>query len=163
MRELARTAWAMACATLTAVCVWGAVALPEHVPQKLDAAGNVTEWGSRTEFLVASVAGVVTTLALGPLARAISRTMSLDLVNVPHKERWLPAHEAALRERVATDLYAVGATVALMLTGIQAGLVTIATGEPRLPTWAVGISVLGGIGLAAVIVAMLTFRYRSPQ
>ena len=77
------------------------------------------------------VVGIATTVSLGPLARGISRTMSLDLVNVPHKDRWLPAHEGALRARVATDLYAVGASTGCLLAGIQAGMVAIALGEPR--------------------------------
>jgi hypothetical protein len=163
MVELARTAWALVSLALVAVFVWALMVLPERVPQKLDGAGSVTEWGSRTGFLVALAVGMVTTVGLGPLARGISRTMSLDLVNVPHKERWLPAHEGALRERVATDLYAVSAGVGGLLTGIHAGLVAVALGEPRSPTWAVGIAVVAGLALTAQIIAMLTFRYRAPD
>jgi hypothetical protein len=106
MVELARTAWGLVSLALVAVFVWAFLVLPERVPQQLDGAGSVTEWGSRTGFLMALAVGLVTTVGLGPLARGISRTMSLDLVNVPHKERWLPDHEGALRERVAADVQA---------------------------------------------------------
>ena len=108
MLELARTAWAMVSLALVAVFVWALMVLPERVPQKLDAAGSVTEWSSKTTLLVGMVVGIAATMSLGPLARGISRTMSLDLVNVPHKERWVAAHGGALRVRVGTGPQAGG-------------------------------------------------------
>ncbi len=120
MVELARTAWTMVSLALVAVFVWALLVLPERVPQHVDTGGSVTEWGSKTTLLVGMAIAIATTLSLGPLARGISRAMSLDLVNVPHKDRWLPAHEGALRARVATDLYAVGASTGGLLAGIQA-------------------------------------------
>jgi len=160
--ELARTAWAMATAALIGVFLWAAVALPERVPQHVDVDGVVTEWSSRAAFLGSMGIAIVMSSVLGPLARGISRSMSLDMVNVPFKDRWLPDHEPELRRRVATDLYAVGAAVSVMLAAIQAGLVVVALGAPTMPTWSSGIAIVAGIGLGLVVLAMVSTRYRRP-
>lgn len=162
MLELARTAWLLACAALLAVFGWALFVLPERVPQHVDAAGRVTEWGSRASFLAGMGVALLSTAIVGLLARAISRTMSLEVVNIPHKERWLPGHESALRERVAADLYLVGATIGGALAALMAGLVLIALGEPGLPGWTVAIAVVAGVVLAVQLVVMLTVRYRTP-
>ena len=88
--------------------------------------------------------------------------MSLDLVNVPFKSRWLPAHERALRERLATDLYAVGAATGWMVGFLVLGTAAVAAGAPRMPCWALGGAVAGVAALLGQIVVMVAVRYRRP-
>lgn len=67
-----------------------------------------------------------------------------------------------MRERVSTDLYAVGAITSAMIGALTLGMVAIAHGAPTMPSWAT----IAGIGCVVVlliqVVVMITVRYRSP-
>ena len=75
---------------LALLLLWAAIALPDRVPMKLDAAGYPREWGSKAGLIGSLAVAATCCWAMGPLARGISRTMSLELVNVPFKGRWSP-------------------------------------------------------------------------
>ena len=162
MGDLVRVLWWLATLALVGIFGYAVWALPSQVPMHVDLAGNVTEWGDKTGLLAGLATGVGSSVLVGWLARGIGRSMSLDFVNVPSKDRWLPDHEAELRERVSTDLYAVGAITSAMIGALTLGMVAIAHGAPMMPSWAT----IAGIGCVAVlliqVVVMITVRYRSP-
>lgn len=162
MPWLARALWGTVSVALALLLLWAAIALPDRVPMKLDAAGYPREWGTKPGILAALALAAACCWAMGPLARGISRSMSLDLVNVPFKARWLPAHERALRERMATDLYAVGAATGWMIGFLVLGTAAVAAGAARMPWWALGGAGVGMAWLVIQLVVMVAVRYRRP-
>ncbi len=142
--------------------VWALAALPDRVPVHFGLDGTPDRWGSRGELLV--LAGVVVVLVVGMswLAHGIAGTWSLDLVNMPYKDRWLPDHEAALRARVAADLGRFAALIGLAMTAMYAGALTAGVNGTPLPVWSmvlfVGCLVVGLGGL----LGSLLLRYRHP-
>ena len=125
--------------------------------------GEPTDWGSKGGLLAALALGLGSALMMGVLARGIGRSMSLDFVNVPHKQRWLPGHEDQLRSRVATDLYAVGTLTSTMLAALTLGTTAIAHGSRTMPDWVTAVAVGCIVLLLVQIVVMVTVRYRSPD
>ena len=94
MGDLVRVLWWLATLALVGIFGYAVWALPSQVPMHVDLAGNVTEWGDKTGLLAGLATGVGSSVLVGWLARGIGRSMSLDFVNVPSKDRWLPDHEA---------------------------------------------------------------------
>lgn len=161
--DLIRVLWWMSTGALVATFGYAAWTLPERVPMQVGFSGAPTSWGSKGGLLAALAVGVGSAVLLGVLARGIGRTMSLDFVNIPHKERWLPSHEGELRSRVATDLYAVGTLTSTMIAALSLGTSAIAHGAGTMPGWATGIALACVALLLVQIVVMLTVRYRLPE
>ena len=113
--------------------VWSLVALPDQVPGHFGLDGAPDRWGARGELLVLAAVIVVLVGGMSWLAHGIAGTWSLDLVNLPDKDRWLPDHEAALRARVAADLARFAALIGLTMTVLYAGALTASVSVTPLP------------------------------
>jgi uncharacterized membrane protein len=148
--------------TTALLTVWAVVALPDRVPVHFGVDGSPDRWGSRGELLVLAVVIVTLVGGMSWLAHGIAHTWSLDLVNLPNKDRWLPGHEAQLRARVAADLARFAALVGLAMTILYAGALTAAVSATPLPVWS--IVLCAGcllIGLGGLLASLL-LRYRQP-
>ena len=163
MADLVRVLWWTSTAALVATFGYAAWSLPERVPMQVGFSGEPTSWDSKGGLLAALALGLGSALMMGVLARGIGRSMSLDFVNVPHKQRWLPGHEDQLRSRVATDLYAVGTLTSTMLAALTLGTTAIAHGSRTMPDWVTAVAVGCIVLLLVQIVVMVTVRYRSPD
>jgi uncharacterized membrane protein len=142
--------------------VWSLVALPDQVPVHFGLDGAPDRWGSRGELLVLAAVIVVLVGGMSWLAHGIAGTWSLDLVNLPDKDRWLPDHEAALRARVAADLARFAALIGLAMTVLYAGALTASVSVTPLPVWSMVLFVLCLLLGLGGLVGSLLLRYRHP-
>ena len=86
MPWVARALWAAVSVALAVLLVWAAIAMPDRVPMKLDAAGYPGSAVRRPVCLRRLPSLRRVCWAMGPLARDVSRSTSLDLINVPFHE-----------------------------------------------------------------------------
>ena len=73
MPWVARALWAVVSVSLALLLLWAAIALPDRVPMKLDAAGYPQEWGSKAGLLAALALAAACCWAMGPLASRFHR------------------------------------------------------------------------------------------
>ncbi|WP_432519055.1 DUF1648 domain-containing protein [Kineococcus sp. SYSU DK006] len=161
-RNAAPVAFALTTVAAVAAVIVAALVLPERVPTHFGATGDADDWSSRAgavtflALLTAGMAGMFAAFARG------SARMSMEWVNVPHKQRWIEAGlEAELRRRLREDLLLFGAgTNVLVLSTTLAVIQAARSGADALPWWWVTVFALWLVATIAHAVFMQRVRYR---
>ncbi|WP_432572938.1 DUF1648 domain-containing protein [Kineococcus sp. SYSU DK005] len=161
-RSAAPLAFAVTTAAAVAAVVVAAAVLPERVPTHFGATGEADDWSSRAgavTFLALLTTGVAGMFAA--FARGAAR-MSMEWVNVPHKQRWIEAGlEAELRRRLRVDLLLFGAgTNVLVLATTLATVQAARSGKDALPWWWFVVFALWLVATTAQAVFVHRVRYR---
>ena len=161
-RNAAPIAFAATTVASVASVVLAALVLPERVPTHFGATGAADDWSSRAgavtflALLTAGTAGMFAAFARG------SARMSMEWVNVPHKQRWVEAGlEPELRRRLREDLLLFGAgTNVLVLSTTLATVQAARSGTDALPWWWFVVFALWLLAVTAQAVFMHRVRYR---
>ncbi|WP_337063277.1 DUF1648 domain-containing protein [Kineococcus sp. G2] len=160
--KAAPLAFAVSTVLAAAAVVVAAVVLPERVPTYFGADGEAGNWSSRAEavtFLALVTAGMAGLFAV--TARWVLR-MSVEWVNVPHKQRWIEAGlEGELRRRLREDVLLFGASTNVLVLSVTIAVVQAAfSGTDALPVWWFVVFVLWFLLTVAHAVLMHRVRYR---
>lgn len=140
------------------------VVLPDRVPLHFGADGRVDRWGSR-ERAVVEMAGVGLLLGAVMLSLALSAwRLPFSFVSLPDKEFWeRPENQRVARRRLQDDMYHVGGSLMVFLTGVL-GFTVFAADDatPSLWPWGVVVIVACLTGLGIALVLRMRFYKRLP-
>ena len=140
------------------------VLLPDRVPLHFGTDGGVDRWGTPARA-IGEMGGVGLLVGAMMLALATSAwRLPFSFVSLPDKEFWeRPENQRVARRRLQDDMYHVGGSLMVFLTGIQAFTVFVADdARPSLWPWGVVVIVAFVTGLVFTLVLRMRFYRRLP-
>ena len=159
---MTRRAFTVAAGLYALVIFCGILFWPERIPMHFDLGMQADSYGSKWAG-VALAAGLGIFMVMLFLGCAwLAGRIDLALVNVRYPEFWkAPDNERRLRQRLADDMYHVGAATLVLLAGVF-GFVTEAAvaGRSELSSWSVALLVGYLLYTGGWTGWLLTRRYR---
>lgn len=135
-----------------------AVAGPDSMPMHYGVGGDVEEWGTRGQFLLNGVWGVVISAVLITLGLNASR-LPAQFVNTPHREYWLGEHRAEFDVVVRGMMFGMASVLLAVFTMINIAGMWVRDAGWFFPM----VIVLLVAGLAVFIVRPVLRLYREPS